>query len=113
MSAPTNHPVDSQTGLLTILVRFLWMFLGTFTLMICAAAIFMGESTSTKVPDTIFWCVVPSMIIVRFLDIKFLNGQTVTGQPAAFSHWRRYAVLLIIIAAIIWAAAHSVAYLSK
>jgi hypothetical protein len=53
------------------------------------------------------------MIIVRFLDIKFLDGQTATGEPATLAHWRRYAVLLIVISAIIWSAAHAVVYLSK
>jgi hypothetical protein len=81
--------------------------------MICAANVLMGESSSTRVSDIIFWCVVPAMIIVRFLDIKFLDGQTATGEPATLSHWRKYAISLIIISAIIWAVAHIVVNLSK
>ena len=74
--------------------------------MICAANIFMGEGRSTRISDIIFWCVVPAMIIVRFLDIKFLDGQTATGEPARFKHWRRYAIVLVVISAVIWSAAH-------
>ena len=113
MSAPTNQPIDKQRGILAILARTFWMFLCNFALMVCAANIFMGESKSTRTSDIIFWCVVPAMIIVRFLDIKFLDGQTATGEPATLAHWRRYAVLLIVISAIIWSAAHAVVYLSK
>jgi hypothetical protein len=46
------------------------------------------------------------MIIVRFLDIKFLDGQTAAGQPASIKHWLRYAIALVVISAVIWATAH-------
>ena len=113
MSAPANQTTDKQRGALAILARIFWMFLGNFILMICVAHIVMGESSSTRTSDIIFWCVVPAMIITRFLDIKFLDGQTVTGEPATLSHWRKYAIALIIISAMIWAAAHIVVILSK
>jgi hypothetical protein len=54
-----------------------------------------------------------AMIIVRFLDIKFLNGQTTTGERAYIKHWRRYAIMLVLISAVIWAAAHATAHLFK
>jgi hypothetical protein len=113
MSAPTNQPIDKQSGILAILARIFWMFIGNFTLMICAANIIMGESNSTRTSDIIFWCVVLAMITVRFLDIKFLDGQTSTGEPASIKNWRKYAILLAIIAAVIWSAAHMAVYLFK
>jgi len=113
MSAPTNQPIDKQSGILAILARPFWMFLGNFAIMICAANILMGESGSTKASDIIFWGAVAAMIIVRFLDIKFLDGQTSTGGPATLAHWRKYAIVLIIISAILWSAVHAVVYLSK
>jgi hypothetical protein len=106
MSAPANQTTYKQRGALAILARIFWMFLGNFALMICVANIFMGESSSTRASDIIFWCVVPAMIIVRFLDIKFLDGQTATGGPASIKHWRRYAIALAIISAAIWTVAH-------
>ncbi|MBE3144451.1 MAG: hypothetical protein IMZ61_11090 [Planctomycetes bacterium] len=108
MSAPTNQPqpIDKQSGILAILARPFWMFLGNFALMICATNILVGEGSSTKAPDIIFWSAVVAMITVRFLDIKFLDGQTATGEHATLAHWRKYAIVLIIISAIIWSAAH-------
>jgi hypothetical protein len=106
MSAPTNQPIDKQRGILAILVRPFWMFLGNFILMICAANIIMGESNSTRTSDIIFWFMVSAMIIVRFLDIKFLDGLTVEGKPASLGHWRRYAIVLVLCSAVIWAAVH-------
>jgi hypothetical protein len=113
MSAPTNQPIDKQSGILAILARPFWMFFGNFVLMICAANILMGESSSNRTSDIIFWCAVAAMIIVRLLDIKFLNGQTATGEPASVKHWRRYAIMLVLISAVIWAAAHATAHLFK
>mgnify|MGYP001575085578 CR=1 FL=1 len=106
MSAPTNQPIDKQSGILALLVRPFWMFFGNFILMVCAANIFMGESGSSRTSDIIFWCAVVAMIIVRFLDIKFLDGQTTTGKPATLAHWRKYAIVLAVISAAIWTAAH-------
>lgn len=113
MSAPANQTTDKQRGVLALLARIFWMALGNFALMICAANILMSESSSTRISDIIFLCVVPAMIIVRFLDIKFLDGQTVTGEPATLSHWRKYTIVLIIISAIIWAVVHMIANFSK
>ena len=113
MSAPTNQPMDKQSGVLAILARPFWMFLGNFALMICAANVLMGEGGSTRISDIIFWCAVAAMLAVRFLDIKFLDGQTATGEPATLAHWRKYAVLLIIFSAVLWSVAHATVGLFK
>jgi hypothetical protein len=113
MSAPTNQPIDKQRGILAILARPFWMFFGNFAMMICAIHIMMGESKSTKTTDIILWCAVAAMIAVRFLDVKFLDGQTATGEPAMLAHWRKYAIMLLMVAGVIWSAAHAAAYLSK
>jgi hypothetical protein len=107
MSAPTNQPIDKQKGILAILTRPFWMFLGNFALMICATHILIGEGGSSRTTDIIFWSAVTAMIIVRFLDIKYLDGQTATGEPATLAHWVKYAVVLIIISAILWSAVHA------
>jgi hypothetical protein len=113
MSARINHQVDKQGGILSLLARPFWMFLGNFALMICAVNIFVGENKSTRTSDIIFWCVTAAMIIVRFLDIKFLDGLTADGKPASLRHWRRYAIILALSSALVWAAAHIASTLSK
>jgi hypothetical protein len=113
MPSQTNPPVDKQRTIPAVAARLFWMAIGNFTLMICAAHIIMGESVSTRTSDIIFWCVVAAMIIVRFLDIKFLDGLTVTDKPATLAHWRKYAFILIICSGIIWAAAHAAVSLFK
>jgi hypothetical protein len=113
MSAPTNHHFDRQSGIWAILARPFWMFFGNFILLISAAHMFVGENKQSHVSDIFFWGAVLALIVVRFLDIKFLNCQTATGAPATIKHWRNYAILLIVIAAVIRSAAHFASYLFK
>ena len=113
MTASSNQPIDKQRGILAILARPFWMLLGNFILMICSANIIMGERSSARTSDIIFWSAVAAMIIVRFLDIKFLGGLTATGKPASISHWRKYVIVVVLCSAALWAAAHAVVFLFK
>jgi hypothetical protein len=113
MSAPTNQPVDKQSGILALLIRPFWMFFGNFILLISAANILMGEGKTSYVSDLIFWTGVIALVTVRFLDIKFLDGQTATGTPATLKHWLRYTIGLVVFSAVIWAAVRIAAGLFK
>ena len=113
MSAPSNHHFDRQSEIWAILARPFWMFFGNFILLISAANICVGKNKQSHVSDIVFWGAVMALIVVRFLDIKFLKGQTAMGAPATIKHWRNYAILLIVIAVVIWSAAHFASYLFK
>jgi hypothetical protein len=113
MSNHNNHPTDKQTGILAIIARLFWMVFGNFILVISAISILAGKGTTSYVSDVVFWCDVVALVIVRFLDIKFLDGLTTTGKPATLAHWRKYAIMLIICSGLIWAAAHAAVSLFK
>jgi hypothetical protein len=108
-----TETIDKQSGILALIARPFWIFFGNFILLISAANIFAGENKTSYVSDFIFWGGVVALIIVRFLDIKFLNGQTAAGKPATIKHWRNYAILLLVISAVIWSAARFASYLFK
>jgi hypothetical protein len=61
----------------------------------------------------VFWSAVLLLVVVRYVDVRFLKGSTVFGQPASMQHWRRYAVLLIGASVVIWGVAHAIAHLAK
>lgn len=105
--------IDKQRGMLALIARPFWMFFGNFILLISAVNILAGDNKTSYVSDLVFWAGVTALIIVRFLDVKFLDGQTATGQPASIKHWRRYAILLAVISMVIWSGAHLAAYLFK
>jgi hypothetical protein len=113
MSTQGNQPSDRQRGILALVVRPFWMLFGNFILLIAAVNILFGKNKTSYVSDLVFWVTVVALVAVRFLDIKFLDGLTSTGKPASIRHWERYAVVLVLCSAAIWAAAHAAAYLFK
>jgi hypothetical protein len=58
--------------------------------------------------DIAFWAIVVALIILRYIDITRMNGLTSEGEPASLQHWRRYALLLLLIAGGVWVLAHGV-----
>jgi hypothetical protein len=60
--------------------------------------------------DAAYVAVIAGMLFLRYVDIRYLNGRTASGQAATMAHWRRYAVILTVIAAALWALAHALAY---
>lgn len=112
-SSGQPESISKQTGLYALFARPFWMFFGNFILLISAAHIFAGENKTSYVSDFVFWGGTIALIVVRFLDIKFLDGQTAVGKPATIKHWRNYAILLLVFSAVIWSAAHFASYLSK
>jgi hypothetical protein len=48
---------------------------------------------------------VVGLIEARYVDIARFNGQTTEGKLTPIAHWRRYAVLMLVISAGLWALA--------
>jgi len=113
MSNHSQAPVDKQRGVSALAIRPFWMIFGNFVLMICAAGILTGENKQTAVPDVIFWCTAVAMIFARYIDIKYLDGLTATGEPANMRNWLKYAIILFALSAVIWAAVHGSNYFFK
>lgn len=62
-------------------------------------------SRSVMIPGLMYAGTLIAMIVVRYVDIRFLNGETAEGKPATLAHWRQYSVILIAVALIVWIAA--------
>ena len=106
-----KHTIDSWeptgSGCLT---RLLWLGVGNVVLGISAVFIAQKRGLVFSAADGVFWASVILMILVRRVDITILHGWTATGEPATMRHWRRYAVLLPVVGALVWAGAHAWAY---
>ena len=100
---PATNKQDSIAGLLA---RLFWMPIGSMVLAISMISILLHKGSMFQAVDWVFWITVATLILVRYLDIKFWGGQTAAGEPASIKHWRRYAIMLAIISAAIWSAAH-------
>ncbi len=107
----TNHIPNSEqsqktNGALPLLARTFWMLVGNAILIISAAYILTNKVDITHTVNFIFWGDVAALIIVRYLDIKFLNGQTAAGVPASIRHWVKYSTIILIVSIVIWLLMH-------
>lgn len=102
---PAVQPVKPTAG--GCLLRLTWFFLGNLVLLFSFIGMLQHRGSFLSAWDAVFWAGVAVLIPVRYLDIARFHGETVSGQPATLAHWRRYAILLPLAAALAWAAAHA------
>ena len=112
MSTREDQTVNRQGAPLGILARLWWMLFGNVLLAFSLVFIFRKEGGFLHPADGVFWVTVAALVLVRYLDIRFLDGQTATGEPASVGHWTRYAALLVSIATVLWGLAHAVSHIS-
>lgn len=87
------------------LLRVYWMMAGNALAAFAAYQIAQTGGLLSFV-DVFFWASVLSLIAVRYVDIRALNGRTSEGQPASMSDWRAYALRVAAISAAVWIVAH-------
>jgi len=106
MPTPSNQTADGQSTLLGILVRLWWMFFGNIVLGFCILFIIENRGSFFHTSDWVFWIDAATLVLVRYVDIRFLDGCTATGARASITHWIRYAALLVACSAAVWTLAH-------
>jgi hypothetical protein len=112
MSHPSPSNETSTTNILGILLRVYWMLGGSITLAVCALYAAMHPAPPISWADAIYGVTIPLLIAARYADIKHFGGLTSDGEPATMAHWRRYTLWLCIGSAILWLAAHGIAFAS-
>ncbi len=96
-----DSTVSSPAG---CLVRLFWFFGGNILLLFLLISIFHRRSFT--ISDLGFWIVVGCLVISRYVDIRYLNGQTAESEPATMNHWRRYSAMLLAVALGVWGLTH-------
>jgi len=56
-----------------------------------------------------FWLIALGLILTRYVDIRYLKGETADNKPATLKHWRRYSVILVIAAGLLYLLAKIIA----
>jgi len=100
---------DKNAGVPGLIARIFWMLIGNTILVISIVSIFQNKGGFFHTADMVFWITAAALVIVRYLDVKFLNGLTATDLPATMAHWRRYSMFLLICSAAAWTLAHTAA----
>jgi hypothetical protein len=78
---------------------------GNLALILTAMLIYRGAGWPTA--DILFGIIVLLLIWARYLDIVRYQGTTADGEPASMAHLKRYALILVVVAAALWAVARS------
>jgi hypothetical protein len=81
------------------------MGVGNIALVMAALAIFKGASWS--IADLAFWLTVGLLIGARYIDLVRFRGTTIHGEPATTAHFKRYALILLVVSAVVWAVARA------
>jgi hypothetical protein len=92
------------------LLRLGWMAFGNAAMLAFAIVIYEHRGSFLSWADAVFVAVVAATLGLRYADVRHFNGRTASGAPATMAHWRRYAVILVAAAVVLWALAHALAY---
>jgi len=95
---------DSQ---LVLFGRLFWMMLGPAVLFVCAVLILNAPRTGWgTIADIVYWIAAAGMVFGRYVEHRGGDPHTSTGEPATDRDLRRYAIVALIIAAVVWVVAN-------
>lgn len=77
------------------LVRSLWTIIGHAVLLILALYIFEKQARCFSIFDGLYLLSIALIILSRFIDIRFLKGETAYGTPASMAHLRRHILVIV------------------
>jgi hypothetical protein len=87
------------------LLRTYWMLAGNALIAYLALLIIEQKSRLFTFRDILFWLAAGSVLVARYVDVRFMRGETGDGRPATMTNWRRHAAILLIVAGVAWAIA--------
>lgn len=100
-----GRATDSVLGLF---LRLYWVMLGNGVVVIAAVFPLAYPQMSTALPLACFGFGVVSLIVARFVDIRYCGGQTADGTPASLDDWKRYVRILVpsalLLLGVVWGA---------
>jgi hypothetical protein len=83
------------------------MMAGHALLALSAVFIAQNRVQFLSLADGVFAFALALSIVARYVDVTRFGGKTAGGEPATVAQWRRYAILLSLVAGLLWAAAHA------
>lgn len=102
---------DGSSSALGCVLRIFWMLAGNAIPMFTAIWIAKDSIPFGSVADLLFWSAIVSLVLARYLDVAYFHGTTSTGEPATMAHWRKHALLAVVLGGVVWLAAHGIGIL--
>jgi hypothetical protein len=107
-NVPAKNDSSNSSGW-GLLCRLFWFFFGNVIIFILALKmVFRG--TKTIFFDIFYWATVLGLILSRYLDIRYFNGQTAYSEPATMAHWKRYSLFVALITLGVWIICHGISH---
>ncbi|MFA5865702.1 MAG: hypothetical protein WC975_13595 [Phycisphaerae bacterium] len=103
---PTPNVISPQTTESGCLIRLCWMLFGNIAILVSARLIAFHKGSFLSTADFVFWGIILAMIALRYVDITKMGGLTASGQVASITHWKRYTLILGLVALLVWGIAH-------
>ncbi|HLP61288.1 MAG TPA: hypothetical protein VK186_20765 [Candidatus Deferrimicrobium sp.] len=103
--------LGKSTGYISFLIRFFWIFFAVALLIFFT--IFISQRNVPIIIDAAFWLTVIVLVVIRYIDIKWLNKQTTNAEQATLKDWRKYSVRLLLASAGLYVLARLVPLLNS
>jgi hypothetical protein len=87
--------------------RLLWIAFGPAMLAVTTLHIFMNGTGWLTLPDFVFWTIVASMILGRWLEVLGGVPLTSVGEPAMQKDFYKYVVWVLVLSAAVWVVANA------
>jgi hypothetical protein len=107
MSENQESPIDSSG----CLARLFWIALGNFGLALLLIWIVVKKQSLGCLADISYLTLLIAVIVVRYVDIRYLKGQKGTGEPANMGDFRRYAVFVSVVSLLLLGASHLIVWM--
>jgi hypothetical protein len=86
------------------LCRLMWMFIGPLSLGIIGYRTVAQGDGWFALRDVGCTITLALMIGARWLELRSGTAETATGEPATIEHFKRYVVILLPVATVLWIA---------
>lgn len=88
------------------LIRLFWTLLGNAALFILAVYSFERQAQSLSIFDGLYCLILVLTVLLRFIDIRWLKGETVFGQPASMTDFRKHVAVSLPVFLVLLGLAH-------
>lgn len=97
MNTPESSDAQYTTFFQLISRRLYWFFIGPMFLMLMLLGVFNGERAQLIVFNVLYCAALMLMPVSRALDIRTGHATTAAGEPADWTHWRKYSIVSVTI----------------
>jgi len=94
---------DSCSG---CFIHLFWLLLGNLALLIVAGRLLFHTGGMFSLLDAVYWLLVVLILLARYADIRYFKGAAADGKPCSLEDWRRYALIFVLWAGLVWMAVH-------